>query len=454
MAQLSQATKNLISQYQSGNKLALPKEGGTTIHVDEVAARVAAFYEKIRGIIDWREEHLLKRGAIERMLKRRFFVGVDLLKEESTKESIAEPLILELVRGGHYPNDAIPETKFAEVQNIIDKYIFILKNTPRAEDGHEAMRFYNWLLSITACEIEEALSSSYKERALIDYMFELMKERIIVNEGALALRPLKEEEKNIQIYIAVQRALFKLDASVISYHLLKYKYPHWRNIDKSELLEIAKNILQTKKKIERSLNHLLSDKFYQVCERYDTPYLLLGDIISQDPQKGNEIVSNPEVLESQIRDSYSKRVNTLKARLGRAAVYATLSIFITKITMALAIEIPIDKYLTNEFNIFALVMNIIIPPLLMFLLVSTIRVPGRENMEKAVLETMKIIHETDKKDSYEIKTFKSGKNLAIRSFVDLIYFITFILTIGVIIFALSSLDFLSYLLLSSFSLFP
>ena len=34
-----------------------------TINVDDVAARVASFYEAIRGIVDWREEHLLRKLA-------------------------------------------------------------------------------------------------------------------------------------------------------------------------------------------------------------------------------------------------------------------------------------------------------------------------------------------------------------------------------------------------------
>lgn len=441
MSQLSEATKKLISQYKSGEKSLQVPSGVPTIQVDEVAAKVAAFYERIRGIIDWREEHLLKRSAIERMLRRRFLAGVDLIQEQAIKETIAEPLVLELIRGGHYPNNTLPETKIDEVKKIIEKYVFILKNTPATTDGQDALRFYNWLLSICACEVEEILSSSYKERAMIDFMFQLMKERIVLNEGAITTKPLKEDEKNVQIYIAVQKALFKLDVSTIVFHLLKYKYPNWSNIDYGELLEITKNIHSLKKRIESSLNHPLADKFYQVCEKYDTPYLLLGDIVAQDPLKIDEKLNNPETVESSIRDAYQKRIQTLKTRLGRAAVYATLSIFLTKITIALAIEIPLDTYVTHTFNIVALLINIIAPPLLMFLLVSTVRIPGKENQDKVVLETMKIIYETDKKDTYEIKAMKAKRNLVIVMIIDIIYAITFALTIGLIVLLLGSLNF-------------
>ena len=72
MAQLSQSTKKLINPYQQWHQSLQSKEGRITIHVDEVASKVAAFYEKLRGIIDWKEEHLMRRAAIIRKLKRHF----------------------------------------------------------------------------------------------------------------------------------------------------------------------------------------------------------------------------------------------------------------------------------------------------------------------------------------------------------------------------------------------
>src|SRR6185369_8071854 len=127
MAELSEPTKNLIAQYAAWQLSLKPKEGVATIHVDEVALRVAAFYEQIRTIVDWKEEHLMRRAAIIRKLKRRF---LDLEMNNFSIPNIAESLVLELIRGGYFPNDKIEEVKIAEVQRIIDKYIFILKNNP------------------------------------------------------------------------------------------------------------------------------------------------------------------------------------------------------------------------------------------------------------------------------------------------------------------------------------
>ena len=446
MPELSQSTQKLISRYQNWHQSLQPKEGVPTIHVDEVASKVAAFYEKIRGIIDWKEEHLLKRRATERILKRRIFSQLDLANGNFSGNLIAEPLVLELIRGGHFSNDKIEESKTKEVQKAIDKYIFILNHSPSGPKKSK-LQLYNWISEIAACEIEEILSPSLRERALMNYMFELMKERIKLNEGVFKIEGMSEKEKNIQIYIAVQRNLFKLDAPIISYELLKYRHPEWRNFSENQINELAKNVYSTRESVEKDLNHPLADKFYQICEKYDTPYLLLGDVLSKEPMGIKEKVSKPEVLETLIRRAYNKRVKTLKSRLARAAFYATLSIFLTNIISLLAIEIPATKILTGRFNFLAVGVDILGPTFLMFLLVVTIKPPKKENQEQVVMEVMKIVYKRKKIDVYEVKTFPK-RSIILSAIVNLFYLLGFCLILALITWGLYQVNFppLSYVI--------
>ena len=446
MPQISEATQKLISRYQSWQKSLGPQEEISTIHVDEVASRVAAFYEKIRGIIDWKEEHLLKRRAIERILKRRLFSKL-LSEGEISKNSIAEPMVLELIRGGHFPNDKIEEITIEQVQKIINKYVFIANNTTY-DQKKSRIQLYSWLSAIAACEIEEMLSPSSKERALINYMFEIMKQRIRVNEGILKVKGITEKETNIQTYIAVQQALFNLDAPVISYHLLKYRYPEWKDFALDQLNDIAKNIHLIKNTLEKDLNHPLGDKFYYICEKYDTPFLLLGDVLSKNPTQAREEISNPELLETAITINYNQRVKTLKKRLGRAAFYATLSIFLTNIVSLLVIEMPFNKWVTGYFfNYWAITIDIIGPTFLMFLLVITIKPPKKENLPRVLMEVMKIVYEKGKKDIYEIKKFRK-RNIIFETIINLFYLLGFLVILYIIIWALYQVNFppLSYVI--------
>ncbi len=444
MAQLSEPTQKLIARYQQWHQSLQPKEGTTTIHVDEVASKVAAFYEKIRGVIDWKEEHLLKRRAIERILKRRLFSKLDLSNGNIFQDpDIAEPLVLELIRGGHFPNDKIEESKIQQVQKAINKYVFIL-NQAKSGPKKSKLRLYSWISEIAACEIEEILSPAIKERALIIYMFEIINQRIKLSEKM----KLDENEKNTQTYIAVQKALFNLDAPVISYHILKYRYPEWNNLSEDQFNEFAENIHSIKENLEKDLDHPFGDKFYRICEKYDTPFLLLGDLLSKNPTEAKEKLSDPELLEALITAHYNQRVKTLKKRLGRAAFYATLSIFLTNIVSLLLIEMPFNKWITGYFfNYWAITIDIIGPTFLMFLLVITIKPPKKENLPKVLMEVMKSVYGKDKKDVYEIKRFRK-RNIIFEVVINLFYLLGFIAILALIVWGLYQVNFppLSYVI--------
>jgi len=434
MSQISQSTQKLIQLYQFWYQSLQSKEGVSTVHVDEVALRVASFYEKIRQIVDWKEEHLMKRAAIIRKLKRRFLDWE--LNGLSVENKIAEPLVLELIRGGHFPNDKIEESKIAEVQKIINKYIFIFKNSPAARSPREKLQFYNWILEIAACEIEEILAPFRREKALINYMFELMKERIRLKEGIFVIRGMKDEEKDIQIYIAVQQSLFKLDSPIISYHLINYKYPQWKNPTEEFLAEITRNIYNIWANIEKDLSHPLGKKIYAICERYDTPYLLLGDILSQEnPTEVAKKITNPEILEGLIRKAYQKRFSTLKKRLSRAAFYYTLSVLLTNSVSVVILEIPVANLIYGFFSrnpLLTIPVDILAPTFLMFLFVATIRLPLETNLNFVIVETMKIVYQKEKVDTYEIK-IPQKRGFITKFIITLFYLLGAFISFGFVV---------------------
>lgn len=409
-----QELKNLISKYNSADPETNPDSGSTTIHVDEVASRVASFYEQIRTVVEWKEEHLMLRAAIIRKLKRKFF---DLeINGFSNQSEAAESLIFELIRGGHFPNDKILESKIDDVQKIIDRYIFILKNSTDKNN----IDFSNWLIEVAACEIEDTLHPATKENALTDFMFEIMKKRIKVSDKIFESGLLKKDDVDVQIYIAVQQSLFKFDKPMICYNLIKYKYSDWENP-----VEIWKNI-------EKHLSNKIAVKFYTICEKYDTPFLLLGDILSQE--NGSSKILQPEDFEGATRSVYAKRLSTLKKRIQRAAVYSTISIFVTKILSLIALMLILERFIPTEHqNIIMIIADILIPTFLMFLIVFSVKPPPQENLNMVVMETMKIVYEKEDSDIYEIK-MKRKKGFITRIVISLIYATSTLASFGAIYF--------------------
>ena len=127
---IAPGVQKLIGEYDGWRKQFEFREEEEVISVDEVAARVASFYEKLREIVDWRGEHLLRKTAIERILKRRLTV-------QKVHEDFAENFLAELVRGGHFPNNRISFDQVDEIQAVIQKYVFIAE---RFREGQQRNR--------------------------------------------------------------------------------------------------------------------------------------------------------------------------------------------------------------------------------------------------------------------------------------------------------------------------
>ena len=423
MTKISSPTEKLVRKFKSF-VLAKP-EATSTIHVDYIASKVAFFYERIRKILDYQEEHLFRKNAIDRILKRRLFIQPDL------KNKIALSLICELIRAGYLPNDAIPESKTKDIEAIIDKYALFIDASDKLS-SQKREEILNWLISLASCEIEEKLAPPSKDKALAEYMYEVIKEKIVLRNINLS-----QPEKNTQIFIAIQKALLRADQSLLNYRLLIWHYPEWINPSEEFLSQIAPNFESLKETFFKETNHPLGPKFFQICNQYNTPFLILGDILLKNPSVNFE---NPEHLEKLINQAYQERFKHSKNKLHRAAIYSTASIFVTKILFALAIEVPFDLYITKQLIPLSLGINIIFPPLLMFLIVMSIKPPPEENTQKVILEVMKIIFQTKRQEEYEIK-LSIKRNWFLRGVINLFYLITFLTSFGLIIWGLSKLNF-------------
>ncbi len=437
MTETSTLTQKLLKDYKQLQKNTFVSTTNNFIEVDEITLRISTFYEKIRGIIDWKGEHLLKRNVIERILRRKILSKTAINSKISIIE--AEPFVIDILRSGNFESNRIKKEKITEIQKILDKYIYLINHFSQKNNGHSVI-FGNWLSSIAACEIEEALSDSKKERLILSYAFNSLRKTIKTEEK------INKKEEDLLLYVAIQQALFSLDRPIIIYHLLKFKYTNWNNLSKRELTEISKNICEEKIYIEKLLSHPLLKKFYQFCKVYNTPYLIIGDILKENLKKPEEIISNPEKTKDAIVRHYNKRVEKMKGRLYRGTLYSTISIFITNIAVLLAVEIPLSKHITvGEFTSFVIAIDILVPTLLMAFLAITASPPPKKNQKKVVLETMKVLYKKEIEETHIIKKPRERKHL-LYFFVSVFYIISFLLSVGIIAWLLSLINFplLSY----------
>jgi len=163
-AKLRKEVLNAAQRYAEELKSLDNKE--TKIHVNEVTSQVAKFYEKVRKVIDWKDDNALRRGAIERILKRKLFpklVSGSFKKEDSLQ--LAQTITQELIRGGHLPNHEIPKSRIDDVSKVLIKYLIMLQRVITSSEiksvkkGNNATTF---IMQLATCEIEEILARPVK----------------------------------------------------------------------------------------------------------------------------------------------------------------------------------------------------------------------------------------------------------------------------------------------------
>ncbi|MBD3250372.1 MAG: hypothetical protein GF381_02280 [Candidatus Pacebacteria bacterium] len=421
--QLSDYIQTYLADYRRG--IAYQQQAtANPIKVDELASKLATVYEKVRRIIDWKEENLVRRTAIERILKRTLLSeisGLGLIKLDA--EKITEPLIMEVVRSGYFTQNRVSRNKIPLAKQSLAKYIYILNNSPLSgKNGSlkikEKINFYNWILEIAACEIEEVLEPAFKENALMNLMTNVIYDRLRVKPKD----EMTDQDKLIQTYVAVHRTLYSLDEPIITYNLIKFRYPKWFEDDPDFISQFTQNIESIKQTLEEDLNHSKAGEFFKICEHYDAAYLIIGDfmkLLEEEPEQIEQKLSKKTTLHQLIDTVYKARLKTLKKRLFRSAIYSTLSIFAAGIVSFIIFEGPVARLVHGHFSWFALLVDLGVPSLLMFILVATIRPPKKENLGVVKEEVEKIIYPFEGGEVYEIN-LKKRRNFIFNTIFGLI----------------------------------
>ena len=92
------------------------KETEGKISVNPLVSKVASWYEKLRNAMDYREEEVVLRAAIERILKRRLMMA-------GSGKKIGEPLVRELIWARYFKENTITQSDIDKVTLIIDLYL-------------------------------------------------------------------------------------------------------------------------------------------------------------------------------------------------------------------------------------------------------------------------------------------------------------------------------------------
>jgi len=414
------------------------------IGAGKITSNAARYYEKLRTALDYKEEHLLRRNAIERILKRRVTFGY-------SNEKIAKALVFELMQAGYLPSAELPEIVLERIQSIIEKDLLFMSYAKDASDNmSKSILFDPKIIGLAACEIEETLFLPILKEESVNTFYNIIAPHVKVVDSKIS-----DKEKYSQIYLACHRSLLKSDKTKLFYKLWIIRNPDWIEIgsrsvaDSEKLKKLASDFNSVKMLLESQLDHPLQTKLISVLRDDSIYFLSMMGVLEKHHKNSREIFSDFDSLSGEVQDFIERKYEDELYRTKKSSVRAIFYIFATKILLAFLIEMPYDLFIVGSVHYVALGVNVVFHPLFLFLMTRKTTVNGPDNTRKIIDGVNGIVYGGERK-SISIK-LKSKKGFLHYSAI-FFYSVFFVLSFGGIIWILNSLKF-NFIAIGLFLLF-
>lgn len=414
-----------IAEIFSTNHQIEAKADEPRIKVNRSLSRATTVYERLRNVIDYQDESLFLKNSIKRILKRRTTLG--------ETRNLGAKLLRELVWGGYFADDALPESLIEQVNTIFRKYnywrssIISIRLKPK--------QISNYLLGLMACEIEELLSPRTKQYAFLEFAT-----KTYLNQVDLEDKSEIEEENLLElIRISIEQSILKSDIEQTRYRILKSRMDNWQEIKKHQVKDLGIKFDSLHKNIEDVFDHPRREKVFRFVRKNAAPFLALYDLLTSSPQTARLALADENYLKEKVEAYASKKYKDTKVKVLRASSRAIAFLFLTKVMLAIFIEVPYEMAFADAIDYRALSINILLPPALMLIASLLIKIPGEANTQK-IFANIKTILSEQRLLTRKLIYLKQRKTNAYIVY-DTVYTVLSLGVLGLVVWLLINLKF-------------
>jgi len=427
---LSKYTQALIATLKSIKSRSRPDEI-SKIEVSQTVSFLAIVYEKMRNAIEFREDHLILRAAIERILKRRLALN-------PKGEDEAENLLRELLWARYFDNGYLGKNDVDNIQKILDTYLKIRKKLILGRPAAVQIYLNDFIFDLLTAEIEETLNpqSAKKKSAQTFYIYQVLRQKIKIEE-------LTEPQKDAIFLAALEKIYRKSDRSYQRYHLLITFYQPLSFYSEEELDKLIPKLPEIFKKIDGFIRSPYLDILSKFIKKNLPPFLILFAILDKKLTEIESVLTQYEKLKSEVDYICREKYQQLSTKVKNLAIRAFIYIFLTKMIFALILEFPLSNYFYGTADLRSITINTLFPPILMALIVLSFRIPDEENTRRIFGRIVEIINKDqsfEKNISLFTKKSKIKKPILIFEFT-VFYSFTFLITFSLIYEVLTQLNF-------------
>ena len=317
------------------------------------------------------------------------------------------------------------------MEKIIRKYKVLEQHLP--EDFRRQPRARNILISLIGSEIEEFFFPNNEDDFVANAFYQSIKDSVRVEAY------LEESFVQTQILIACYRSLLNTDDETLRYKLwLKQMPTEWKTFENEpEIREIALQAKEIWDSIRTALIDPLSFRLLPKLGNYAIYFSIIREIIRAYGAESDRILNDHEGLGRFTREFLEKNYKRQFSKARGSAIRAVFYIFLTKMLLAVALEVPYQLYVLRDIEYLPIGTNIAFHPLLLFLITISVRKLDDENtkaIENGVLNVL---------SGEDIRLIKINPKQTgfFNSLFLFVYSIMFLVVFGAIVLVLEKLHF-------------
>lgn len=394
------------------------------LSVNPIVTKFASWYERLRNAMEFREDEVILRATIERILKRRLLLG-------GSGETTAESLIKELLWARYLPNNEVGHSKVKEVEESIDIHL-ALRHRVLEEHRVSDSIINDWIYDLMSSDIQYILNPKRDKEILANFMFQVLKDDVSIIDDT-------EETKDAQVFMAIRKAYARDDLAFLRFHLFTQ---YFGRLNDRTLDDTVKNFKEGYKEIMKQLNYPGKERIYTYVKRRTATFFIFEDILLANRDNLGAVIDNPEELSKQVIDACDRRYKSIAVRVRTAIIRSVIFILLTKLAFAFVVEGTYERIFYGHIIWPSIIINTTIPPLLMIIVSLFIRTPGIENSKLILKYINELLFSPNPQLGDRLAVvIKKEKGSVSHIIFNILWLISFVLSFGGIFFILSSIGF-------------
>lgn len=394
------------------------------IAVNPLVSKVASWYEKLRNAMDYREEEVILRAAIERIIKRRILLGGDGKK-------VAEPLVRELVWARYFADESLSEDVIVRIADRVDLYLrfrdgVIERKFLKEQDANE------WMYHLMSSDIEYMLNPQTERELVCNFMYQMMRNNVSITDDT-------EQNKDVQVFIAVRKAFSKDDLAFLRYHLFTQFFGE---VKQDNIEKIIESFPTGYKEIQEQLQYSRKDSIFNYIKSKTGVFLILDDLLDIYKTSLKDLYAKKEEFEKAVFDVCSARYSSIAGKVRRAVIRSVIFILLTKVFFAFGIEGTFESLVYGSVSWRSIFLNTSIPPLLMIIAAFFLKTPKRDNSNRILHYLHAVLSENDPKIGNPLIIKKiPDKRPFLNAVFTILWLLTYLLSFGLVVYILTKLHF-------------